>query len=328
MYKCLNKFSGVEIIILDPEWRVQVKQLRVLDKQNILVCPGCRQPVRVRTGLVKRWHFAHKHLLNCPFENESPALLKSRAVLYDWLVMKFGHESVEIEKKVTDPRFPRPIDCWVKTKTSPITYWIFDRRMPPTEREDLILALVQLNTQVNFIFTSEMLRQDESDPSHIHTTTTEREFMVETDFDLSYQGEFLAPGKTIHYLNPDLEILVTLRGLRLFHSPQLYAGHLLSHPLSEVKVALQTGDFVHPGEQEILQQAQQEKQAMERRRQRANEAFITRVREDDELLKKAKSRATELPTCIFCGKKTEEYWYLNQADNTCKCRDCYQKGRY
>jgi len=173
-----------------------------------------------------------------------------------------------------------------------------------------------------------MLHQDESDPSHIFTTTTEREFMVETDFDQAYQRDFLTPGKTLHYLSPDLEILVTLRGLQLLHSPQLYAGHRLSHQLSEVKVALQTGDFVHPGEQEILQQAQQEKQAMKRRRQRANEAFITRVREDENLITKARSGAKELPTCIFCGKKTKEYWYLNQANNTCKCKDCYQNGRY
>jgi len=328
MYKCLNRFSGLEIIILDPQWRQQVSQLRILDKQNILICPGCQQPVRIRTGLTKRWHFAHKHLQNCPFENESPALLKSRAVLYDWLVVKFGHESVEIEKKVADPHFPRPVDCWVKTKMSPIAYWIFDRRMPPAEREGLILAFIQLNAQVNFIFTSEMLRQDESDPSHIFTTTTEREFMVETDFDQSYQGDFPTPGKTLHYLSPELEMLVTLRGLLLLHSPQLYAGHRLNHQLSEVKVALQTGDFVHPGEQEILQQALQEKQAMKRRRQRANEAFITRVREDENLITKARSGAKELPTCIFCGKKTKEYWYLNQANNTYKCKDCYQNGRY
>jgi hypothetical protein len=35
-----------------------------------------------------------------------------------------------------------------------------------------------------------------------------------------------------------------------------------------------------------------------------------------------------LPVCVFCGKKTDDYWYLNRADHTCKCRDCYRQGKY
>jgi hypothetical protein len=32
------------------------------------------------------------------------------------------------------------------------------------------------------------------------------------------------------------------------------------------------------------------------------------------------------PKCVFCGRETDDYWFLNRADNTCKCRDCYRQG--
>ena len=110
MYKARHRPSGDDIIILDPRWMAQLDHLRVLDKQDALVCPGCEQPVRVRAGKIKRWHFAHTHPETCPFRRQSPELLKTRAVLYAWLVGKFGERAVTLEKIAADVHFPRPID--------------------------------------------------------------------------------------------------------------------------------------------------------------------------------------------------------------------------
>ena len=125
MFKALHRPSGEEIVILEPRWRRQLDTLRLLDAQDDLVCQGCLQPVRVRAGEVKRWHFAHKHLQNCPYEFESPVLLQCRAVLYEWLVSQLGEDVVTLEKKSP---LPRPVDCWV---TSAI--WrcrLLDHRQP------------------------------------------------------------------------------------------------------------------------------------------------------------------------------------------------------
>src|SRR3972149_2366896 len=132
MFKALINPSGEEIVILEPRWRRQLDTLRLLDIQDDLVCQGCLQPVRVRAGGVKRWHFAHKHLHNCPYEFESPILLQSRAVLYEWLLARRGEDGVTLEKKTS---LPRPVDCWVRGADGDIGYWIIDSRMPPVERQ-------------------------------------------------------------------------------------------------------------------------------------------------------------------------------------------------
>src|SRR5512138_2593900 len=117
MYKAVHAQTREEIVILSPRWCERIAALRALDRANQLVCQGCRQPLRVKAGAVKRPHFAHKHLNACSFGSESPEILNARAVLYDWLVRQFGQNpghSVTVEKQVEGFQLPRPVDCWVE----------------------------------------------------------------------------------------------------------------------------------------------------------------------------------------------------------------------
>ncbi len=125
MFKAVNTLDNNYIVILDPQWLGAIRELRRLDAQDLLVCQQCRQPVRVRAGHVRRWHFAHKHLANCPYGNESPELLRTRAALYEWLMSKYP-ERVTIEKRVESEHILRPVDCWVETEAGIISYWIID----------------------------------------------------------------------------------------------------------------------------------------------------------------------------------------------------------
>ena len=34
----------------------------------------------------------------------------------------------------------------------------------------------------------------------------------------------------------------------------------------------------------------------------------------------------DLPACIFCGSLTNNYWYLDKKNNTCRCWDCHHDG--
>ncbi len=117
----MNGQDGQELLLLDSHWEHDIESLRALDQHDLLVCQGCKQPVRVRAGEIRRWHFAHKQLLTCTYGRESPALLTARAVLYDWLVSKFG-EKVTVEKKVDDNSCSRPVDCWVERDTGAFAY--------------------------------------------------------------------------------------------------------------------------------------------------------------------------------------------------------------
>ncbi len=275
MFKAIDTRGEVEIIILDPRWDNQLDHLRALDRQDILVCQECRQPVRVRAGSrFRRRHFAHKHLGNCRYGRESPELLHARALLYEWLRTKFG-ERATIEKRIDDERLSHAVDCWLDGQEGPVAYWIIEAPMMPRTREGLRAVFAELQVRVNWVLVAGMLREDAERPSGVHLTTTEREFRQRSRYD---EPVCASPGSgSLHYLDPDSGILTTYRGLSLVHSPQLYSGRKESRPLSAVLVLPSTGEFVHPGEAERysryrLQQAERERKQKEREAKERREA--------------------------------------------------------
>ncbi len=337
MYKAAHQPSGQEIIILDARWMQQIDYLRTLDKQDVLVCPGCEQPIRVRAGKIKRWHFAHKHLANCPFERESPSLLKTRAVLYSWLVEKFDSDHVTVEKRLDHPSFHRHIDCWVENEDWAIAYWIFDRRLPPAERNSLISGFKEIGVPVVWVFIADLLRVDcEIMQARLHLTTTERAFIYKSEFDLAWQTHFEHLGGSLHYLDADQESLTTYRNLTVIHLPQLYGGHRLQHPLAEILISTETGEFVHPGEVDQLQKRQMEierqKSEAEKRLQLARE-FFSRTppqevqRSDEENHSQSNQPFERRGTCRFCGTETANWITYYGDTQECICRNCKDRAR-
>ena len=341
MFKALHKPTGEEIVILEPRWRRQLDTLRLLDVQDDLVCQGCLQPVRVRAGDVKRWHFAHKHLQNCPYEFESPILLQCRAVLYEWLVGQLGEDTVTLEKQSS---LPRPVDCWVSSAAGDMGYWIIDSRMPPDERQVLAAGLARTCPNPVWVFTASMLHPEADSLERLYLTTTEREFLRHTEYDEAVQSTFNLPGCSLHYLDADREVLITFRGLQVYHRPQLHTGHRHENLLNQVRIDRGTGKFIHPGEDErlersliaILSRARQQ-QKTERRITLKMAELFGKMETQPEAPAVASAEVfphpeatgeAGPPKCVFCGQATDDYWYLDRVDNTCKCRDCYRQGMY
>jgi len=330
MYKAHNKSSGEDIIILDSRWLAQLEYLRELDRQDALACPGCEQPVRVRAGKIKRWHFAHKHLKNCPFERESPRLLLTRAILYDWLVGKFGAKATSIEKKFESISL-RHIDCWVDVGNQTFVYWIFDRLMPPDERKILETLCDENGLVAQFVFLFDLLREDDFNPENrLHLTTTERTFMRQSELDKAWQTHFELLGGSLHYLDPYQETLITYRNLNPVHLPQLYAGKRLETPCTEVLVSITTGEFIHPGELKQLQQRQREIETQQRqaeeRLQRAK-TFLKGASLSKMSLSQIKSKPIpetfeRKATCQVCGTVTSDWVTFFGENQTCICRNC------
>jgi len=335
MFKALNLQTNAEVIILSPVWTHQLPLLRSLDRQDLLVCPACRQPVRVRAGRVKRRHFAHKHLGNCPYQSESPLLLDTRALLYEWLVSQFGADQVNLEVSLELPTLKRPVDCCVSTDTGQVAYWIIERRLPPRERELLQGALEQSKTVVHWIFVSGMLHTDRA-PGRLFLTTTEREFMSHSRYDETYLPSTTYPGASLHYMDIDRKEFITYRGLRLVHPPQLYQGHIERHSLSLVKASPINGEPIHPGEVERLARGKEQRLHHEKMVQDASSRFqrhyprLVGVDPEQEIEPAPTPASDPLiqreAICMFCGVKTDNWWYLNPADGKCKCRECLRKG--
>ena len=346
MFKASDQQTGTEINILDPRWDGSVDRLRTLGRQDQLVCPGCHQAVRVRVPSSRRRHFAHKHLQNCALAQQSPILLEARALLYQTLVGHFDQTAttatVEIEKQVAGLELPRPIDCWVQTVRGSFAYWIIHQRMQPQDRGQLQHSLATLGAPIHWILLSELHQEDPIHTGSLYLSTTEREFAQTSSFDTNPSG---AAGKTLHYLDPEQSDLTTYRGLTLIHAPQLYRGRSTRHRLNEIHFSPTNGEVSHPGEdahRARVQLAHQRQAAAIEQRAREAAAFLQQsfhAVEADPAPPPATSAETPKPSqpgptsgvkvpCVFCRQITADYWYLNQAEQTCKCRTCYRQGRW
>lgn len=343
MFKAIHQPTGEEIIILDSQWVDLVSMLRLQSAEDLLVCQECRQPVRVRAGEVKRWHFAHKHKADCPYEGESPALLQARALLYGRLSTEFGSQ-VTLEKRVEDADLPRAIDCWVEREKGSFAFWILDTNLSRARRERLLGAFSELDVRVHWVFVADLLQTSVNKPHELHLSPSQRKFLQSSSFEPLYQ-----PGTTLHFLNAQTQVLTTFRGLQLLHPPQVFCGHHLETPLSEVGIARGTGEFVHPGEKEKWlvyrdeqkQRQQQKREDDEARQQREREH---QQKEQEERAERARQRVeqragqkeTLLRTrgegrkrcCILCGQVTADWWFRGDSPQTCKCNECIQKGLY
>jgi hypothetical protein len=344
MFRAINLQTSQAIISLDPQWRSQVGYLRTLGKSDLLVCPWCQQPVRLRTSVVRRWHFAHQHLENCPSGRDSPLILAIRAALYDWLAATFGDQRVSLEATFDPPLFPRPVDCWVKTEAGPVGYWIFDKQLVPTLREQVKSGFKTLNTQAHFVFATRMLRQDSGLLNRVHLTTTEREFMASSVYNQAWARVPQDPGGSLHYLDPGEGILTTFRDLRLLHSPQLYNGVRKNNPLDQITASPTNGEFIHPGESLQLQIRGREIEAQQRKVAERQQKIATYFAKRAARVAKPTSqpKVTTSPpvtkihpvpepfarqgTCRICGAITSDWVTYFGKSNECICRNCAGKA--
>jgi len=340
MYKCLNLENNRDINILERIWSSSLAGLRELDHNNSLACPGCLQPVRVRAGSQKRWHFAHKHLANCPFLRESPELLNARAILYRRMVELFGEDQVTIEKNDQQFDIPRPLDVWVVGKFGPFAYWIIDTRIPPDERERLQKALTIIQAPVNVIFLSDILRLDEEDSSTIYLSTTERDFLIESPYDRAWKELSFFSGKTIHYLDAEGSRVITFRNIQLVHLPQQHTGTCLETPLSNMVVDELSGEFTHPGEKERLKRrpieqprsdskSQKEKNTKRRLHSPLSPARLTIPGLEDngepDILRVPLRLVQREGICRICGNKSFDWVQFFGDSGECICRECHNQ---
>lgn len=339
-FKALNIATGENIVILESIWERKQADLRAWSSRDALVCLGCREPVGVRLGQRRRWHFAHKHLKNCPYTAESPELINTRAVLYRWLTSKPGLR-VDIEHPC-EP-LPRYLDCYAEYEGKRFGYWIIDKPMRPDDREALRQGIQALEgVHINCLFVSEMLRQNHDNPNDIILTTTERDFKTFSEYDRLYTPNAHIARASLHYLDGEAGILTTFRGLELRHGQQLHHGIRKQQPLAEVLLSPATGEFTFRGEIEALAKFEKD-QALRRQKREAQER---RLQERKELsatvsiatapqsppietppAKPAYSGAKAVGTCVFCGEETTDWWSYDGKTGMCKCRRCLKQGK-
>lgn len=346
MYKAIDTCSNKEIIILSPEWENRISDLRSMGQKDILVCQGCKQPVKVKAGSKRRPHFAHKHLLSCKYGTESPEILATRAVLYRWLLSKFK-EGVTLEKTLEGYDLPRPIDCFVEYREKIFAYWIIDGGIKAQVREEIRDAFRETEIMINWVFVGEMMRIAPEHNDHIHLSTTEREFSKKCDYDeiIVNEKRYSETGKTIHYLSANTETVTTFRSLHLLHQPNVFSGRKLSNSLAELKISPRTGEFVHGDEYNELEESRKLRKKLQQidfdiqtKVILRNPIIIPKFRNPILSFDPGVSYRTDNPPkterrmdagiCIHCGETTTDWWNIwsDQGVRKCECQKCKNKG--
>ena len=358
MYKAMDIHSQKEVIIIDPFWTQEnIDDLRDKDRLDSLCCPGCKEPVRVKAGKKRRWHFAHKDLSDCSLRQESPEILEARGQLYIWLESKFA-DQVTVEKSIPD--IPILFDCFVETDDRRgIGYLIFEKGM--RNRDLLIDTLGTSDIQVVSIFLHKVLNIDREHSHAVHLTPSERDFSFTSEYNQIYSHN----NNGLVYLDETKGKIVTLRGLRCVHQPQKYEFNMmLTNELSQMLVLKGTGELIHPGEyetfcawekqkkeeeriQEIARKKEQERQRLQEEQYRiylkelerkaalhrsrnyeflghqlSREISIKKRNRHEEIKPKREDVFTmdqEYYTCGVCGKNTTDWVSLETKDNTCVC---------
>lgn len=347
MFKSLHTQTSEEIIILDQYWNSStIEDLRTKGRDNRLACPVCKQPVHVRAGEKKRWHFAHKNLSDCPLRHESPDVLQARSLLYRWLKSKFGNK-VTIEKHFPASKLPRPLDCYVELSVDKIFgYWILEKGI--RSRFPLQHELMELKVDITWVFLSSMLRIDEEKLTSVHLSPTERDFTYSS----IYHEIYSSYDKSLNYLDINDHSVTTLRGLHCVHLPQEYKFAVkLKDFFTNLLISSKNGEFVYKGEYEQLLEHQKaiqaEQQRQEKERQRQNEirkqhyeqqkkewyspkGFVApanctltqpnRIENPQTSINDDFNKAYQ---CSVCGTLTPNWTTLDLATNTCVCsREC------
>lgn len=282
MFTALDASTQDVRIILDAVLPNDLEDLRRLDRADQLLCPTCHKPVRVRAGEVRSWHFAHKHLANCPHANESPAIAAGKAALYPWLRAKFGRQ-LSMEQVLPEAMLPRPVDFWVASEKGTFAYWLIDKQLTSAVRERLVEIFEAAGARVHWVFLDTILEVSEEKNDVLYLTKTERVFMGQEKQDEPYHGG------SLHYLLVAKKQVCTFRGLHEVHPPQVYRGRRLEHSLDDMLVLRSTGELVHPGEAETRRayyerRRLEEERAEERRRAEAERLLRTQEQEREELM--------------------------------------------
>ena len=349
MYKSLQRETGEEIISLSPEWRKRLDDLRALDRQDLLVCQGCWQAVRLKAGQRRRPHFAHKHLHGCSFGVESASVVEARGALYERLVELFPGR-VELEIPLPESGLPRPVDVWVENDQQRLAFWVVDTTLLLEARDRIRAGFEGAGLAAVWVACAKMLHHDVKTPSRIRLSPTERDFMRRTPFDeigkeSRISGEDF--GASLHYLDAETSLLTTFRSLERVHAPNIFAGRKLQHRLAQVGVDLAAQDLVHPGEEAALRSSRIERSRRADRIRQFLNPVTPRVESQAgpgtavSPLQEARQRwqspgaapdaergLPEAAVCVHCGRLSRDWWqaWWEGDERRCKCRECLEKG--
>lgn len=336
MFTAKIKRDAGMVNILDAKWQDQGELLRGLTQRGELVCPHCGQDILLRDGEVRRRHFAHRSLADCPFKEQSAEVLDIKVRLYAWLEAQVPGK-VKMDCRLDMPGKEVYWDFLVEgEKGQQLGYWIFDRQI--RDRDDRLDAAREQGICPVIFHTKSVLKYYSDEV--LELTASQREFSRGSKYDEALQVR----GGHLHFINREGAVKI-FRGLNLYHEPNLYKWELRrTGYLKEAQVDLSNGELVFPEDLEAarhfaelekkreLEKAARQKQPPKAPKSpdksslfyppQATAAKSAKVRESAESVE---NRYNKPYKCEVCGELTRDWIKLIPKTGMCVCRACNKK---
>jgi len=337
MFVAIRSNDARRVTSIDPSWDDRLDLMRDLAQSGELLCPGCHQQLWLRTGEIRRRHFAHRRLTDCPLGNQSAEVLEVKAQLFLWLQKKFP-DAVALDKAIGKPGLDKVVDLLVKLDSGVnFAYWVFDREQ--RNRDDFSPYRSLSGVFAHFIHTGSTLRKH--DTSEITLTASQRAFICCSDFDTCVAGE---GSGHMGFYQVEASTLLIYRGLHCVHPPNVYCWKALRQGgLDSALISPKTGEIVFP-EDEQARKTWRQKRTNEKCGFSSPKTTIDLegLKSSDKLTANQGSSDVSQPLsgivaasqpmnlrgpfrCEDCGTETTDWTSATPSAGTCLCKSCSHK---
>ena len=322
MFAALNISDQSRVNSIAAQWDDREENLRELARSGQLVCPGCKQLLWLRTGDVRRRHFAHRNLSECRLAKQSSEVLEAKAQLFAFLESKFPGR-VQIDLELDMPGIGNVPDLVVEMEDQRrFIYWIFDRQI--RNRNGYLKPRENKTERIHFIHTESAWSLGPE--RGIVLSASQRHFISYSDYDLSLNRPGIGH---LHFFSTTDSTLRIYRGLHCIHGPALHDWEELREgSLESALVCPESGEFLFSDDvvsREQMKLNPGRNSSIHSRRPLAKERHHDRQSE-------SASKATELVSylnrplrCEVCGVETRKWSSASPSEGTCVCKECSHK---
>jgi hypothetical protein len=322
MFTSLNVSDRSRVTSIAAQWDGREEDLRELARSGQLVCPGCEQLLWLRTGDVRRRHFAHRDLSECQLGKQSSEVLEAKAQLFTWLETVFPGR-VQIDMELNTPGIGHVPDLVVETEDGPpFTYWIFDRQI--RNRDGYPKPRENKTERTHYIHTESTWKLEPEKGTVL--SASQRHFISYSTFDLALDRPGIGH---LHFFSTTDSTLRIYRGLRCIHGPALHDWEELREgSLASALVCPKSGELIFGEDVTAVEQIQQNPGRSRPIHSRRSPAKIRHESHESESASKAAELANYLNRtlrCEECGVETKRWSSANPSNGTCVCKECSHK---
>ena len=342
MFVAFSKSDERRINMLDSSSPRRIDSLRESAHSGGLTCPHCGQEVWVRQGKVRRPHFAHKSLQDCPFQKESAEVTEVKALLYGYFRNQpVAGVEMDLALDGEDGAGKLFLDLLVETQDGKrFGYGVFDRNR--RDRHVLLEAAVAAG-MIPLVIHTESVLSTHPEGDCILLSKSMRDLIDRSPFD---HGSGAGRGGHLHFVS-EVGVLTTFRQLGCVHGPNLFEWKIKREaPLRDVRFDPDSGDLVleedvadrmererleREREEQRRRREEERKKAEEERKSRIQNLYreVRRERHRPRKVREAPkpyvNRFNQPYLCVDCGVETRDWVKLLPSGNACICRACNAK---